>query len=99
MDDETPTESLVPENDNLPDVAELPPSEFKHWYNLAFCYSNGAGHIAHACVHMGYDEMKLTRSRIEFAAQHVSQGGVDPKSIVLLSASYLGFMTETEFNS
>ena len=98
MDDETPVEDLVPENDNLPDVAELPPSEFKHWYNLAFCYSNGAGHVAHACVHMGYDEMKITASRIEFAANHVAKS-VDPRTVVLLSASYLGYMTEAEFNS
>lgn len=95
MDDETP--SSLPENDNQPDVAELPPSEFKHWYCLSYAYGNGSV-SGHACAYMGYTEMKITMREIEYA-KHVAAPEVDPKNLVMVGASYLGYMTKDEMTS
>lgn len=98
MDENTaPEESLVPENDNLPDVADLPPEAFFHWYNFAFIYGgpNGSRQVN---VHWGFDEMKITERRIANVIHHVAPD-VDPRGVVLLAVSYLGFMTRDEFNA
>ena len=64
-----------------------------------FCFSY-AGQEAdskqqcHACTYTGYDDKIITRAMIE---QNKEYAGVTQNS-VLLSVSYLGYMTKAEFS-
>ena len=102
MPDQTPEVTSVPEipaqNDNLPDVADLPPEDFFHWYNLTFTWGSPNGGTNTANIYIGYDEMKVTAARIEVAGTRCAPNA-DPRTIVLVAASYLGFMTKSEMDA
>lgn len=66
----------------------------KHWYSITFQLAFPGG-LKYSNTYVGYDDAQLSLPRIQQAkkGQGLSDGAV------MLSASYLGLMTEAEFKS
>ena len=65
----------------------------QHIYCLTFIDSS-TGPVAYASVYGGFDEHKITLSQIA----HAKGGAGVTQAATLLSCSYLGHMTQEEFN-
>ena len=67
----------------------------KHWYAFTFMYSNAVRMCyVYTSVYIGYNDRNVTLPRIK--AAKLAQG--IPESAVLMSVSYLGYMSEDEFS-
>jgi hypothetical protein len=85
-------------NDNAPDVSYAPPEAFLHWYNFTFMYVDENRAANHINVFWGLPEMKVTPRTI-FGIANSAAPNVDPRTMVLLNVSYLGFMSGEEFDA
>lgn len=86
----------VPEQNNVP--ADDNPNNYFHWYCLSFNYSHPKKGSGHCCAYMGYDEMIIPMREVE-VAKHYANPEMEPDALVLIAATYLGFMTHEDFTA
>ena len=64
----------------------------KYWYCFSYI-GNSGGSNANACTYVGYDKKRITKQMIE---ENKTYAGLGSNS-VLISATFLGYMTRAEF--
>lgn len=60
-----------------------------HWFNFSYIDAKQS----YTSVQIGFDSKNITMQCIE-----ASKAKIDNKEVCLLAVSYLGFMTEADFN-
>ena len=68
----------------------------QHWYCLCYHWVNN-GHNGIATGIVGFPDQKLTKHRV-WDAKKVAHVNCPPNQMLLMHASYLGFMTQEEMD-